>query len=156
MVVAQEEESRNQLLKLLPIETGQAASRYGLHGDEICSAQENWNLTKEPAHAELLKLPALSHNILHHLEQALKNCEKSRILAFAYDPISAFNADICRLLCESLARGFVQNREEGYYRQFCRSDHLVVSPAPQIRVIIVGTTPGLFPRSRHRHSRATE
>jgi hypothetical protein len=63
---------------------------------------------------ELLKLWALSHNILHHLEQALQNREKPRILAFAYDPISAFNADVCRLLCEFLARGFVQDSEEMY------------------------------------------
>ena len=87
-------------LQLLAIETGQAASRYCLDGDEICSAQENWNLTKELARAELLKLPALSHNILDPLEKALQNREEPRILAFAYDPIAAFNADVCRLLCE--------------------------------------------------------
>ena len=82
--------------------------------------QENWNLTKELARIELLKLPALSNNILHDLEQALQNGEKPRIFAFAYDPISAFCADICRRLCESLACGFVQAGEERYERQFRR------------------------------------
>ena len=62
------------------------------------------------------------------MEQALQNGEKTRIFAFAYDLISAFRPDICRLLCESLARGFVQASEERYERQFCRSDHVVVSP----------------------------
>jgi hypothetical protein len=83
-----------------------------LHGDEICGAQENWNLTKELARVELLKLPSLSHNILQYLEQAIQNGEKPRISAFAYDPISAFHADICRLLCESLAHGFVASGEK--------------------------------------------
>jgi hypothetical protein len=58
----------NQLLKLLAIETGQAASRYCLDGDEICSSQENWNLTKELARTELLYEVVV---LLAHTDHAL-------------------------------------------------------------------------------------
>ena len=127
MAVPDEVRISNQFLQLLAIETGQAASRHCLYGDDIGRAQENGNLAKELARVELLQLPALSHDILHHLQQAFQNDEKSRILALAYDPISAFHTDICSLLRECVARGLIQGSEERNLRQFCRSDHVVVS-----------------------------
>jgi hypothetical protein len=89
------------------VRSRQPASRNGLQRDDISGAEESWNLTNELARLDLIELSALSNNFLHRLKQALKNDEKPRFFVFAYEPLSGFNANIRRLLCESLAFGFV-------------------------------------------------
>jgi hypothetical protein len=62
------------------------------------------------------------------LKHPLQKDKETRILAFAYHPISGFGPDIGGFLRESLALGFVEAIEHRYLRQLCRSDHVVVSP----------------------------
>jgi hypothetical protein len=85
-----------------------------LHRDQICGAQENGNLPKEIGCLDLVKLPALSHNVFDRLEQALQNNEKPRVFSFACHPISSLHADIRRFLSKPLALGLLEAGEDRY------------------------------------------
>jgi hypothetical protein len=93
-----------------------------------------WESLRRRRPLDLVKLAALSHNVLHGLEHPLQKDEEARILAFAYHPISGFDTDIGGFLREPLALCFIQAVEHRYLRQLCPSDHVVVCPALLIRV----------------------